>query len=310
MLAYYTKRSQSDGFERLKTARINDVWVDGSQLEVDELDELVDRYQLDVNVVYDVRDRQELSRIEFNGETGYVFLRMPRMANSGRIIAHPMLLVIRSDLFMTISQHETFSPEEIAATTLPLSIDRTTDLLLGVFAACVSSYQELIKHTERSISDTGTRLKTHEVTNGDFIHFVTVEENLTAFRINLDGILSVTTRLIDTKRLTISEDNREALDDISQHIRQLLVAVESYRGRVESIRNAYITLANNALNQRIKTLTALTVLITLPNIIFGMYGMNVDLPFALSPWAYLGVLGLSVTVTLVVYLAGKRNKLF
>ena len=310
MLAYYTKRSQGEEFERLAKPHTQNMWVDGSELNEQELDAVAQSHDLDINVVYDVRDRQELSRVEFKNETAYIFLRVPHMANSGRVTASPMLVVVRPDLFMTLSQGETFSPDEIAATTLPIDINHTTDLLLGVIAACVGSYQELIKHTERGINDTGTRLKTHEVTNADFIHFVTVEDNLTAFRMNLDGILSVITRLSDTQRVSVSDDNREALDDITQHIKQLLVAVESYGGRVESIRSAYSTIADNSLNQRMKTLTVLTVLITLPNIIFGMFGMNVALPFEGSAWAYAGVVGSSIAITLTVYLIGKWKHLF
>lgn len=310
MLAYYTKRSPGEEFEKLSKPHTHSMWVDGDTLSTEELDRVVDDYALEANIVYDVRDRQELSRIEFKDNTGYVFLRVPHMAKSGHVVAHPMLTVVRTDIFLTLSLHETFSPEKVAATTLPLDIEQTTDLLLGVLATCVASYQELIKHTERSIDDTASRLKTHEVTNADFIHFVSVEDNLTTFRMNLDGILGVITRLCDTQKLAVTADNREALDDIAQHIKQLLVAVESYTGRVESIRNAYSTIADNALNQRMKTLTVLTVLITLPNIIFGMYGMNVGLPFASSAWAYICVVGFSITVTVTVYLVGKKRKLF
>ncbi len=311
MLRYYTKRSHAEQFEQIQKPHPNGMWIDGSELTVEELDSLVATYQLKSTVVYDVRDRQELSRMEFDHDAAYVFLRVPHLANSGRVNALPMLSIVRSDLFFTISQHETYSPEAIAATTLPLDTTQTVDLLLGIIAACVASYQELIKHTERSINDTGNRLKTHEVTNGDFIHFVIVEDNLTTFRVNLEGILSVVTRLIDTKKITLSDDNTEALDDIAQHIKQLLVAVESYRGRVDSIRNAYSTIANNTLSQRMKTLTVLTVLITLPNIIFGMFGMNVALPFTHDdPWAYTFVVIGSIIITVLVYLIGRKRKLF
>ena len=93
--------------------------------------------------------------------------------------------------------------------------------------------------------------------------------------------------------------------------RQLLMAVESYSGRVESIRSAYGTVANNTLNQRMKTLTVFTVMIALPNLFYGMYGMNVDgLPFHDMPWGYLFVLGLSVFITLLTFAIAKRLRIF
>jgi magnesium transporter len=275
------------------------MWVDGNNLTDDELDHIVTKYRLTQNIVYDVRDRHELSRVEVSDGDMYVFLRAPWLAKSGHIASTPLLAVVGNGHFLTLGKRDTVSPEAVADITLPTSTHETGNLLLGVIATCVSSYQELLRHTERSITDTGARLKTREVTNRDFVHFVVVEGNLMTYRMNLDGILGVVHRLKTLEGFGLP-DNREALDDIALQIQQLLVAVESYGGKVESIRNAYSTIANNTLNQRMKILTVLTVLIALPNVFYGMYGMNVALPFQKEPWAYAGVVGFTVLLTLIV----------
>lgn len=309
MLAYYTKRSPGEEFEVINKPLKSGVWVDANNVTLDELDSLVEQYSLARNIVYDVRDRQELPRVEFSGDDVYVFLRSPWLAHSGRVVSSPLLAIVRHDQFFTIGLRDTVSPESVAATTLPRSTNDTADLLLGVIASCTALYQELLRHTERSINDTGNRLRTHEVTNHDFIHFVTVEDNLTAYRMNLDGMLTVVRRLQSTDHIR-KINVREALDDIALQIQQLLVAVESYSGRVESIRSAYSTIANNTLNQRMKTLTVLTVLITLPNVFYGMYGMNIALPFAEAPWAYGAVVGFTVALSVIVYFVAKRFRIF
>lgn len=310
MIAYYTKRSPGEEFEKLSKPLKQNVWVDGQNLEVDELRQLVSEYELNPNIVYDVRDNQELPRLEFSGNVGYAFLRVPRLANSGHIASSPLLCVVKPTAFLTLSMNESFSPETIMSTTLPTTTKKTNELLLGVVAACVSSYQDLLLHTDRGITDTGNRLKTHEITNHDFIHFVTVEDNLNSFRMNLEGMLSVTSRIQDAVHFEITDDHREALDDIALQIQQLLVAVESYTGRVESIRNAYSTIANTSLNQRMKTLTVFTVLITLPNVFYGMYGMNVAIPFMHEPWAFGAVVGFTALLIITVYVVAKKLKIF
>lgn len=312
MLAYYTKRSPGEEFEELHKPLMSEMWLDGNNLTDDELELVVKRHELAPNIVYDVRDSQELSRVEYNGEHEvYVFLRAPRLAKSGHIAASPILCVVRPDSFFTLSRRDTFAPELVAHSTMPMSMQNTTDLLLGIIATCIDSYEDLIAHTERSINDTGSRLKSHEVTNQDFIHFVTVEDNLTMYRMNLGGLLSVVDRLkTSTKQVTV-QSSPEALDDLSLQIQQLLRAVESYTGRVESIRNAYSTIANNTLNLRIKTLTVFTVLITVPNVFYGMFGMNVALPFPESDTlAYFTIVMFTFVLTLLVYLIAKWRKLF
>jgi magnesium transporter len=57
-----------------------------------------------------------------------------------------------------------------------------------------------------------------------------------------------------------------------------------------------------------KTLTVLTLLVALPNVFYGMYGMNISLPFAEEPWAYGAILVFTLTVVvLVIAIARKKN---
>jgi len=310
MLAYYAKRSPGEDFEEISRPVSRGVWVDGSNLSDHEIDALINDYDLNRNTVYDARDRGELPRAEFINSDAYVFLRLPRIAKSGHVSALPLLCIVKPDAFISLSIGDTLSPEKVALSTLPITTEQTETLLLGVIAGVVAEFEELLGHTSRSISDTANRLKTHDVTNRDFIHFVTVEDNLNSCRMNLDSTLTMAKRLRENKHETFDEDSLEALDDISLHIQQLLVSITSHSQSVESIRNAYSTVANNTLNQRMKTLTVFTVLITLPNVFYGMYGMNVTLPYANEPYAYAAIVGFTFALILVVYLIAKKLRIF
>lgn len=311
MLAYYAKRSPGEEFERINAPLEQaGVWVDGSNVSDSEIDSLIERYGLDTNVVYDVRDHGELPRVEYSDQAAYVFLRLPRLSKTGHVLTLPLLCILKDGSFITLTIGDSVAPESVALSTLPITTEHTETLLLGVMAAIVASFEDMISHTARSITDTANRLRTHDVTNRDFIHFVTVEANLNHCRMNLDSTLAMAKRLRENKRESLGEQSLEALDDISLHVQQLLVSIDSHLGSVESIRNAYSTVANNTLNQRMKTLTVFTVLITLPNVFYGMYGMNVTLPFADTPWAYGAIVGFTFTLILVVFLLAKKLRIF
>lgn len=311
MLAYYAKRSPGEEFERISTPlKEAGVWVDGSNISDSEIDSLIATYGLDANVVYDVRDRGELPRVEYSDSKAYVFLRLPRLTKSGHVSTLPLLCVLNDGSFLTLTIGDGVAPESVAMNTLPITTKHAETLLLGVMAAIVASFEDMISHTSRSITDTANRLKTHDVTNRDFIHFVTVEANLNHCHMNLDSTLAMAKRLRENKHESLNEDSLEALDDIALHVQQLLVSINSHLGSVESIRNAYSTVANNTLNQRMKTLTVFTVLITLPNVFYGMYGMNVTLPFEKEPWAYSAIVGFTVAVILLVFLLAKKLRIF
>lgn len=309
MLSYYTKRSSGEDFEKVQTPTGELLWVRAEHFDTADAEELSKRFELNRNILEDVTDSGELPRADFDDGKEYIFLRVPQRAKRGRVLTRPFLAVVAGTRFFGLSHADTLLTPEIIQKAAS-SASGGAGLLLATLAGVVGMYEELILHTSRTIQDTGQRLSTHEVTNQDFVHFVTVEDNLNQYQMNLQGILAITNRLADASHQVFSAEDQESLEDITLHIQQLLVGVDTYFKNVESIRNAYGTIANNTLNERMKTLTVFTVLIALPNVFFGMYGMNIDLPFQHEPWAYAAVTVLAVLIITLVYTVAKRLRIF
>jgi magnesium transporter len=59
-----------------------------------------------------------------------------------------------------------------------------------------------------------------------------------------------------------------------------------------------------------KALTAITILLAIPNVFYGMYGMNITLPFQGEPWAYPVITSFTVLLILLVMFVAKRLRLF
>ncbi len=306
MLKYYVRHSAREEFQKVDHPPKENAWVHGELVTQADLQTLASTYDLHLNILRDVLDKDELPRVEFIDDELYVFVRTAWRTKHGQVLTAPVLLAVKGSIFTSISAVAT-DGHKLATPHTDLETKDTYSLLLGTFAAVVSEYQELMVHTSHVIHDTGQRLRTHEVTNQDFIRFVTVEDNLNEYRLNLNGMLVVAQRLHET--LERGRD-AEAVEDILLYIRQLLVAIDSHSQSITSIRNAYSTIANNTLNLRMKTLTVLTLLVTLPNVFYGMYGMNLHLPFSDEPWAYGAVVGFTILVVVLVYIIAKKRGIF
>lgn len=313
MIRYYERRSLGEDFQHVTRLRGGQAWIHGDTVSQEELNELATEYGLLPNVLRDVRDVSELPRVEYDGAAGgatYLFLRVPRRTKHGEVYASPLLSIVQKDRFFTLGYGDIFQPEQIMRRIERHEEATPTLLVLWTFAAVVSEYEQLAHRTSRAVRDIGYRLKTHEVANKDFLRFVTIEDNLNEYMTNLDGMKAIALHMRDDRRTLFSAKEQEMLDDIILHIQQLLVSVGSQHQSIESIRNAYSTIANNTLNQRMKTLTVLTVLIALPNVFYGMYGMNVTLPFADQPWAYGVIVVFTIIIIFCVYLLARKLKIF
>ncbi len=306
MLRYYVKRSGGEDYQKVSSPPQENGWIHGTAVTEDDLETLAHHYKMDLNVLRDVLDENELPRIEMQDGTLYVFVRTVQLGKHGRIYTTPVLLALKDEILANVSP-SLVDNQGLAAPNMAIHTSDTTGLMLGTFAAVVNEYEKLMQHTARHIKDTGRRLRNHEVTNDDFIKFVTVEDNLNEYHMNLNSMLVVAQRL---EEILLESSDSEAIEDILLYIRQLLVAIDSHNQSIVSIRNAYSTIANNVLNQRMKTLTMLTLLIALPNVFYGMYGMNVALPFQHESWLYGVIVVFTFLIIFVVYWLAKRFRVF
>lgn len=96
--------------------------------------------------------------------------------------------------------------------------------------------------------------------------------------------------------------------DLVDLILRLTDTVDTMRDRLGAALDSYLTIQSNALNETVKRLAALTVIMTVPMIISGIYGMNFQfMPELGWMYGYPFALGLIVTaVSAAVYLF-RRN---
>jgi magnesium transporter len=153
-------------------------------------------------------------------------------------------------------------------------------------------------------------LRGHDINNQDFIDFVLIEDELNEFLSALLPTTAILRRLLLGRHITLYAEDQELVEDLLLNNEQSIEGCQSNIKSIINIREAYSTISSNNLNRSMKILTIATVLITLPNVLFGMYGMNIALPFQHEPWAYVLVVVFSITVCMLVYLVGRRKRIF
>lgn len=305
MLHYYAKKSFNEEPQLVDMAPAERAWVYGSEVTDEELAQLADHYQLDAGILNDVRDRHELPRAEYSKGVLYVFIRTPYITGRGVIRTTAFLAVLKGSMLITLSRKKYITPRDFFAQAR-VDMKSTKHVFLQLVSFVINQYGEYIHATGKYVRGTEQRLRTHEVTNKDFIKFVTVERDLNEYKTNLTAMQVLLNRLHENRHDTFVDADCEYIEDMTLLVNQLLVSVDSHSHAIDSIRNAYTTISNNILNQRMKTLTLLTLLVALPNVFYGMFGMNVPLPFANEPWAYAAITGFTILLVTLAFVVVRR----
>ena len=93
-----------------------------------------------------------------------------------------------------------------------------------------------------------------------------------------------------------------AKDANKVEIRQAIEMTSIYRDDIKGTRELFSSILDNRLNNAMKYLTSITLLMAVPTVISGLYGMNVradGMPFANSTAGFAIVLGLTLALCIL-----------
>ena len=110
--------------------------------------------------------------------------------------------------------------------------------------------------------------------------------------------------------ILLDEDNEDALNDVIIENKQALEMVEMHRNILESMMNAFASMISNNLNNVMKFLTSVTIVFTIPTLIASYWGMNVPVPYANTPYAFIAVILFSICITAIISVFLFRRGMF
>ena len=131
----------------------------------------------------------------------------------------------------------------------------------------------------------------------DLIALHELESTLVYFATSLRSNGVVLDRLTRYKRLEQYPEDKELLGDVIVENKQAIEMTSIYRDIINGTRELMSSVSDNRLNNVMKYLTSITLVMAVPTVISGMYGMNVEgIPLGKSIYGF----GVVCLITLIV----------
>lgn len=304
MIKYYYRNGNSKNIRDLEHYRAG-CWIYVEDPTSDEIEQLVEKFDLEEGHLNDALDIYEVPRLETEGKTKYMFFRFVYSENSS-VETAPILFIMNDKFFITLSKEPLPFLKKFLNQPLPFQTKQSTKLLLQLIFQTNATYNTMLNNISKRVRGFSVRLETFR--NQDIIQFVKFESILNEFMSNLVPNNTVLQQLFTRKNLNLDEDDRDLVEDILLSTNQLMEISKSNIKNIVNLREAYSTIMTNNLNRVIKLFTSLTVLLTIPTIIASIYGMNVHLPFDQSPYAFAGIIALITIISAsLLYLFTKKE---
>jgi magnesium transporter len=306
MIAYYYKSLRSAKVQTLSAYK-HGCWVHVEDPTPEEVIFLEDKFGLDPGYVEDAIDIDEMPRLEKEDDKTYIFVRYSYKHSTDEPTTVPLLFVFNAETVITISRIHPSCLDGFVSGTIDFATTQRTKLVLQILEQIVDQYDEFINGTNKQIKIIRSRLRGRGISNQDFIDFVAIEDELNEFLGALIPTNATLGRLSRGRYVPLFEEDEDLIEDLLLNNEQSVEACNSNIKSIENIREAYSSINANNLNRTMKYLTAATVLIAVPNLYFGMYGMNLQLPYMHEAWAFFVVLGLAFTTPLVIMWLARRK---
>jgi magnesium transporter len=307
MIRYFYKSIRSDAVRELEEPQ-RGTWVYAEAPSTEEVEQLTERFKLEPGFLEDALDEDEQPRLEREGEQSYIFVRFAYRKDNGEIETGPLLIIFDKEHVITISPVRLPALDHFLKGRNPLATTQRAKLLLLILAQISDQYDVYVNQTSRKIKGIRSRLRGHGITNQDLIDFVTIEDELNEFQASLLPTNATLRRLLVGRHIPLFEEDQDIVEDLLLNNEQSIEAIRSNLRSIGNIRDAYSAISSNNLNQIITLLTLATILVALPNVFFGMYGMNIKLPFETADWAFPAIVILNIIIiTFIVTFARKKR---
>ncbi len=309
MVKYYFRSLRGNTMQSLDTFKPGS-WVHVVAPNALELEQLIERFNLEPGYLEDALDEDEMARLETEDGQTYIFIRYAHREADGSFETKPLLIITTKTAIISISASSMPAFDVLTNGKWTVATTQKTKLVLLMLQAITEQYDTLIARTSRKIKSVRSRLREHTVTNQDFVDFFLIEDELNEFASSLQPNNSILRRLLRGHHLQLFEEDQDLVEDLLLSNEQSLENCRSNITAIVGVRDAHNSISTNRLNQTMKVLTFATLAVAIPNMFFGLYGMNVPLPmqhFAIAFWV---ILTTSLVFTLVIFVSGRKRKLF
>ena len=293
----------------------NGVWIQMVNPSVAEGQMVADALGVDIEDVLAALDEEESSRIELQDGYTLILVDIPSIEirhEKESYTTIPLGIIITQDEIITVCTEDTPVLQAFLNNRVKeFSTKKKLRFVYQILYRIAVLYQSDLRIIDKMRTEIEERVgdDTEEV---DLIALHELESTLVYFATSLRANGVVLDRLTRYKRLEQYPEDKELLGDVIVENKQAIEMTGIYRDIINGTRELMSSVIDNRLNNVMKYLTSITIVMAIPTVISGIYGMNVNekwMPFANTPHGFLLICVLTLLICLVTMLVLRKKKM-
>lgn len=220
------------------------------------------------------------------------------------------MILVRDDIFITISQVNITSVDQILNNSKPYLVEtqKKSRFVFKILYNMAQDYIRYLTYINQDLENFENKME-KTMSNEELMNILNFEKTMIYFNASVKANQVVLEKLNRGKAIKLYEEDEDILEDTLIENRQAIEMIQTYSEILNGITDIFGTIVSNNLNNVMKFLTSITVIISLPTMISSFLGMNVDFPFRTDIIGFICVIVVSILITVLATLWLSKKKM-
>ena len=259
--------------EKLKTFS----WINVGNPDHDDFERLQSEFKIDEDTISDILDPDEQPRFEVEDDYKVIIVRFPIINRETDTLWHtePLSIIYSANRVITVCRKRCDLLDKIKKD------EKTSreESVLNIIYYIAESYLRFLKELNKRVLASKKVLQ-ERIRKNELMALLEVENSYTLYMAGLKGNVAVLDKLEKVRGFVKTEETKELAEDARIELSQGIEVVTSYSKMLKSIKETFESVINMDSNTYINRLTMWNIILVVPTVIVGYYGMNMELPFA------------------------------
>jgi magnesium transporter len=283
-------------------------------LKQEEFSELSETLEIPLDFLKDSLDIDERSRYEIEDNVKLIVIKTPTENNSfnesdAYYITIPICIILTHNQIVTVNSFENEAIKKFLNTFQNRSPDKKNMMVLKIFEKICTNFLEFLKEINQRRNLLEQKLYDSN-RNSELLELVRIQKSLVYFITALRSNELLMMKIARTNFLQLNEDEKEFLDDLIVETSQALEMANTYTTILSSTLDAFASIISNNLNNVMKRLTSITIILSLPVVVTSIYGMNVPIPGQDWPHSFYVPIIISLVLAVIISAYFMKKKWF
>lgn len=310
MIKYY--KTNTLGLQPLNEIEEN-IWIHMVAPSESEISHISNSLDIPRDFLMAALDEEERARIETEEDCTLILVDVPLAEMHDTSVIYTTLpfgiLLAKENIITVCTKDIPLVNDFISGKIRSFYTFKKTRFILQLLYKNATYYLNYLKQIDKMSNNIERELH-KSMKNKELIQLLDLEKSLVYFTTSLRGNEIVLEKMLKIDTIKKYPEDEDLLEDVIIENKQAIEMANIYSNILSGTMDAFASVISNNLNIVMKFLTSITIVLTIPTMIASFFGMNVRIPIANQPNAFLIIIAISLAISSMIAMFMKKKKLF